>query len=368
MLSRPRCKSQPRPVNNCRLDVSEPESQQPGDSAKAEHDQQQHQKQHPDAERPPWCFVVSSLRHLANPLEVFFGKLRSLARQVQTPACASLSLRKLYWDDLRKSPAGTSARGDTGPGTLHGKGVLVRHNSWIITRCLFCNACGPHDVANCCGDCFVSLPRPRNSCPCCGLPIPPTAHRCGRCVKNPPPLDGVLAPFLYEPPIDRLLNRLKHRRDPSALPLLTESVAVLAESGRSPLPDLLIPVPMHWTRYLARGFNQAELLAHSLSQRVGVTCNTRLIGRTRRTHRQQQLSIRERRRNLRGSFRSRSRLDGIRIALVDDVATSLSTLLELATTLRAAGAAEIQCWVAARTPPSRPMLPDVGRGCVNDPD
>lgn len=63
-----------------------------------------------------------------------------------------------------------------------------------------------------------------------------------------------------------------------------------------------------------------------------------------------QLPLDERRRNLRGAFAVVRPVQGLRIAIVDDVMTSGATLHEAATALRRAGASDVQAWVAARTP------------------
>jgi predicted amidophosphoribosyltransferase len=58
-----------------------------------------------------------------------------------------------------------------------------------------------------------------------------------------------------------------------------------------------------------------------------------------------------RQRNVRGAFRCSGNVQGLRIAIVDDVMTTGTSLDELAKTLKLAGAAEVETWVVARTLP-----------------
>jgi predicted amidophosphoribosyltransferase len=63
-----------------------------------------------------------------------------------------------------------------------------------------------------------------------------------------------------------------------------------------------------------------------------------------------ELSLAERRRNVRGAFVARGDLDGARIVVIDDVMTTGSTLDEIAAALKRAGAAQVTNLVVARTP------------------
>jgi ComF family protein len=107
-------------------------------------------------------------------------------------------------------------------------------------------------------------------------------------------------------------------------------------------PDALVPVPIHWTRRLERGFNQSELIAEAAARRTGVPALPALR-RTRRTPPQVGQSRDRRAHNIRGAFAVEPRRDvaGKRLVLVDDVRTTGSTLAECARVLREADAAEV---------------------------
>ena len=100
-------------------------------------------------------------------------------------------------------------------------------------------------------------------------------------------------------------------------------------------PDLIVPVPIHWSRKCTRGFNQAELLCQRLS------ASPHALVRHRRTRPQVGLTEEERLRNLKDAFQASPIVYGKRILLVDDVLTSGQTARECARALRTAGAREV---------------------------
>lgn len=115
------------------------------------------------------------------------------------------------------------------------------------------------------------------------------------------------------------------------------------------MPDLLVPMPLHPARLQERGFNQALELARIISAQCRVPLDRDACQRIRDTPPQAALPLKDRRKNLRGAFTARTEaVRSKRIAIVDDVMTSGSSLNELATVLKKAGAVEVECWVMAR--------------------
>ncbi|MBP3762269.1 MAG: ComF family protein [Bacteroidales bacterium] len=102
----------------------------------------------------------------------------------------------------------------------------------------------------------------------------------------------------------------------------------LLRAGRFDAVDVLVPVPLHWTRRLARGYNQSELLCRGIAQTFGRSLNTSALKRHRRTAKQSQQARSERGRNVEDAFRVRrpEQLEGKHILLVDDVVTTGATL------------------------------------------
>jgi ComF family protein len=105
--------------------------------------------------------------------------------------------------------------------------------------------------------------------------------------------------------------------------------------------DAVSFVPLHFWRQAYRGYNQAALLAAGLSRLLNKPILKGLI-RTKSTKAQAKLSRLERQRNMEEAFAWRGgEINGKNILLVDDVATSGTTINEAAKVLRRAGAREI---------------------------
>jgi predicted amidophosphoribosyltransferase len=114
--------------------------------------------------------------------------------------------------------------------------------------------------------------------------------------------------------------------------------------------DRVVPMPLHRTRLAERGFNQSLEIARHVARRLALPVDADAARRVLATTPQVDLPLDARARNVRGAFACEHRLDGLNIAVVDDVMTSGASLDELAATLKAAGAARVVNWVAARTP------------------
>lgn len=157
------------------------------------------------------------------------------------------------------------------------------------------------------------------------------------------------AAFLYGFPLDRLVPRFKFHNDLSAGRLLAELMAQ-ALAG-SPLPQALVPVPLHASRLRQRGYDQALELARALAKYMQVPLRADVLLRVRATAPQSELDAAARRRNLRRAF---SVLQGTalpaHVALVDDVMTTGTTLRAAAQTLARAGVERVDAWVCARAP------------------
>ncbi|MCB0168479.1 MAG: ComF family protein [Anaerolineae bacterium] len=102
--------------------------------------------------------------------------------------------------------------------------------------------------------------------------------------------------------------------------------------------NVIIPVPLHQSRFKERGFNQSTLLAKKLSRLIGLPVDTATLYRTRDTGYQMALKAQQRRQNVAGAFDCRGQLSGLRFLLVDDVCTTGSTLDACAMALKMNGA------------------------------
>lgn len=212
-------------------------------------------------------------------------------------------------------------------------------------RCAFCGAAG---VADPCEGCRRDVPgRAISRCHVCAIDVP-CLGTCGQCLSEPPAFSRVVAAGSYAFPLDALVQRLKYARD---LRLVAPLAELLMEAARGePRPDLVLPMPLGAARLRERGFNQSAELARSVARRLNLPLDPGAAVRARDGAPQASLPFDRRARNVRGAFAVRARLNGLRVAVVDDVMTTGATLKELAATLRHAGAREVTAWVLARTP------------------
>ncbi|MCW8908267.1 MAG: phosphoribosyltransferase family protein, partial [Sedimenticola sp.] len=117
-----------------------------------------------------------------------------------------------------------------------------------------------------------------------------------------------------------------------------------------PLPERLLPVPLHPVRLRQRGYNQSLELARPLARRLGIALEQNSCHRVLDTRPQADLPRRQRLHNLQRAFRLSHPPEARHIALVDDVVTTGSTVNELARLLLRAGVQRVDVWAVARTP------------------
>lgn len=216
---------------------------------------------------------------------------------------------------------------------------------WLYPpACVLCRA-SLRKGRNLCPPCQQGLLRVRpNSCRTCGQhfdgPIAPPA-RCPNCVVLRPSFDFATASLRSSEEALHLVHQFKLAGRPELGPDLAELCAETfrADERLWQLPDpLLIPVPLHSSRFRSRGYNQAYELALPLSKELEIPFQSALK-RVRATDRQATLSRKQRLANLQKAFRlgvSPDLLQGRDLILIDDVFTTGSTAQACAQVLRAA--------------------------------
>jgi len=105
---------------------------------------------------------------------------------------------------------------------------------------------------------------------------------------------------------------------------------------------IIIPIPLHKKRYIWRGFNQSELLAEKISEKLNIPHKTKIISRIKNTKAQAKLGAEHRNKNMKDAFiisqKNTFDLNKAKILLIDDVITTGSTMNETARILKNAGA------------------------------
>jgi len=115
--------------------------------------------------------------------------------------------------------------------------------------------------------------------------------------------------------------------------------------------EVLIPIPLGKRRRKERGYNQVEMISMPLAEKMGIPYTANVLIRARETRSQVGLSAEERVKNVQGAFEARTKVQGKTILLVDDVATTGSTLSSGAEALYTAGAADVYAFTVARALP-----------------
>lgn len=195
------------------------------------------------------------------------------------------------------------------------------------------------------------------TCPLCHAPT--HGATCWQC-KSSTPLDGLLIAAAYENQlIQTLVHTLKYQCIQEVAGVLGNMLANFVQTFdrkyqpailHCPSEVILTPVPLHKKRLLERGFNQSELLAKAFNQYYNFSLQPNLLKRQRYTEAQAQLKKREREDNLREAFSLGPpfNLSNKTVIIVDDVATTLTTLNECAKVLKQARCKKVWGLVIAR--------------------
>ena len=199
-----------------------------------------------------------------------------------------------------------------------------------------------------CAACGAVLEAPLGGCVCtdCWAQVRPVGPFI---VEGGSPIDRLVAVGEYDGVYRDIIHALKYQGRRS---IAAGLAALMHVEGEQLLAgaDCVVPVPLHWKREYARGFNQAREIARHLRRPMFDA-----LVRTRATTPQVELSKEQRLENVKGVFALRRpllqtplNLEGMNVVLVDDVATTGATLRACATELKAAGATTVSALTAAR--------------------
>jgi ComF family protein len=180
---------------------------------------------------------------------------------------------------------------------------------------------------------------------------------CGLCSRIKPLFERAVAYGSYEDGLRELIHLLKYGGVRPSANVLGRMLAEAITSLHADLPPdaMMIPVPLHRTKFRQRGFNQAELIARAAIKIRGAArplhLRTDIFVRKRNTASQIGLTGHQRRANLRGAFAVTrpTEIKGREVIVVDDVYTTGATVSECARILLRAGATKIWVATVART-------------------
>ncbi len=217
--------------------------------------------------------------------------------------------------------------------------------SWLYPG--VCELCGERAETSLCPTCLAGLPRlPRPMCLYCGAPlaeVPEDPMRCPACCDKPRSFHFARSALMLTEQTLRLIHQLKYHGATHLAPALAPLLAELTElhpALRAHADWALVPVPTAAGRLFARGYNQAEELAHALARLTGFRVISALHRKSLSVPSQTRLSARQRQKyafeayGARAVFaRGRCKLPP-HLLLVDDVFTTGATARACARALR----------------------------------
>jgi ComF family protein len=221
-------------------------------------------------------------------------------------------------------------------------------------------------ICSVCLDSFERIKAPM--CEVCGHPlVSPVAAQaahplCRLCRQGTYAFDRARSFAVYSDALFEAIILMKYEEVTRLGHWFADRLAQLDDFSSPPWrPDVLVPVPLHPQRRRERGYNQAELIAGPLAQRLKIAMTPRLLIRTKSRPPQLMLSRSQRWATVRGAYATPARpgVDNLRILLVDDVLTTGATLDACARTLKKAGAEQVMALTVGR------VVPEWSRGLAN---
>jgi len=228
------------------------------------------------------------------------------------------------------------------------------------SSCVLCGSLLPQlSLAPICNLCWTEFPA-LDGCACsrCGDVLDELGAamgNCRACRMAPPPFTRAVAHGLYDGRMKQAIHALKYNNIRTAShglgALLAHAIAQLA--SQAPAEMLVVPIPLHSSKYAQRGFNQARSLAREALSVLAkshpqwqLTLASRTLMRLRPTESQAGLTPRQRRINVRGAFQvsDPAAVTLLHVLLIDDILTTGATARAAAQELARAGAASV--WVA----------------------
>lgn len=167
---------------------------------------------------------------------------------------------------------------------------------------------------------------------------------CGGCLTRPPAYDKARYAVLYSERVRQATIRFKYYGALHLGRALSHIMATAFFRHFDPGEvDVIVPVPIHRRRLVSRGYNQTVVLGERLAAEIGMPLDRFSLVKKRDTPPQVGLTKRERMTNVRGSFAvpDSGAVRGKNVLLIDDVATTGSTVEEASKTVLRAGAARV---------------------------
>jgi ComF family protein len=189
------------------------------------------------------------------------------------------------------------------------------------------------------------------------MPMAQPKARCQYCHgRGLTPFRKVVAMGKFAGPLRSMIHRMKYHGRWELAEALADRLWLAGDVQELlRASDCLVPVPLHWTRQIERGFDQADVMARRLGRRVGIRSRKAAV-RIRPTGTQTGLVAGwKRHENVRGAFAMTHPhwIRGRHVTIVDDVLTTGATARSLASALSEGAPASVSLLVLAVADPHR---------------
>ena len=208
---------------------------------------------------------------------------------------------------------------------------------------------------NICTDCKQNLPLNNGIiCQKCSLPLQNNDTICSDCKSNKNIFfDKLVSAYIYKDKIAVLIKKFKYNKKIYiAKDLSYEIINIILKDGLDKQIDFIVPLPLHFFKKFKRGFNQAELIAKEIAKSINKPIYSKVLIRKKYTTPQFNLSRQERSKNLEKVFIVNKNYKDIiknrAILLVDDIATTCTSVNLCSKELKNAGAKKIFVATVAR--------------------
>lgn len=228
-------------------------------------------------------------------------------------------------------------------------------NFILPNRCLLCGKV-IHTKDSICADCFEKITFiTKPYCQHCGRPLVAPIEQskdllCVDCLTHKDPFHLCRAAIKYDEFSKKLLLDFKFSDHVENRKIFAKWLYLAGKDIFAVGADIIIPVPLHYTRLFVRKYNQSAILAKEISALTGIKAEYRILRKIRHTRPQAKCNGEERKRNVKNAFGIKypEKIKGKRVILIDDIYTTGSTMKECAKTLLKAGAQSVDVLTVAK--------------------
>lgn len=198
-----------------------------------------------------------------------------------------------------------------------------------------------------CKTCKQKLPYIKEpKCKKCGKSIEgEEVEYCYDCSRHQHEYEQGVAVFEYDDQIKASIYRFKYKNKREYADFyVQEIIRCYGDKIKNWNPDVLIPIPLHKSKYKKRGFNQAEIVAKKIGKKLQIPVANKVLIRQKKTMPQKELSTKERQNNVKRAFKIVDNKVKLQVVvLIDDIYTTGSTIDAATRVLKESGVYKVYC-------------------------